>query len=167
MQKSNDVILCADSESLMHPELLGLEGEQIGSLSWLATVSDALEARAMVARAQGPVEVWVAGSDQMEAINLAAALKHDRPDAEVRVVGFEAGGSLASRASAAGLGDVMDRAAFVGTGRSRTCPVWGRLRASGSVGCSFPPCGAGCAVFGSHSRRRPGTGSLRCQGFGA
>ena len=85
MQKSNDVILCADSESLMHPELLGLEGEQIGSLSWLATVSDALEARAMVARAQGPVEVWVAGSDQMEAINLAAALKHDRPDAEVRL----------------------------------------------------------------------------------
>ena len=54
-----------------------------------------------------------------------------------------------------------------GTGRSRTCPVWGRLRASGSVGCSFPPCGAGCAVFGSHSRRRPGTGSLRSRGFGA
>ena len=134
MQKSNDVILCADSESLMHPELLGLEGEQIGSLSWLATVSDALEARAMVARAQGPVEVWVAGSDQMEAINLAAALKHDRPDAEVRVVGFEAGGSLASRASAAGLGDVMDRAAFVGryrTAKSRFS-LFGEARPSAS-----------------------------------
>lgn len=134
MQKGNDVILCADSESLMHPELLGLDGEQIGSLSWLATVSDALEARAMVARAQGPVEVWVAGSDQMEAINLAAALKHDRPDAAVRVVGFEAGGSLASRASAAGLGDVMDRAAFVGryrTAKSRFS-LFGEARPSSS-----------------------------------
>ncbi|MGN0262088.1 MAG: CpaE family protein [Eggerthellaceae bacterium] len=134
MQKSNDVILCADSESLMHPELLGLDGEQIGSFPWLATLSDALEARATVARAQGSVEVWVAGSDQMEAINLAAALKRDRPDAVVRVVGFEASGSLASRAAAAGLGDVMDRAEFVGrfrTAKSRFS-LFGEARPSES-----------------------------------
>ena len=166
MQKSNDVILCADSESLMHPELLGLEGEQIGSLSWLATVSDALEARAMVARAQGPVEVWVAGSDQMEAINLAAALKHDRPDAEVRVVGFEAGGSLASRASAAGLGDVMDRAAFVGryrTAKSRFSlfgearpSASGPLDAAAAQGAPAPArFGGGCGLPGASGAPSP------------
>lgn len=160
MRKSNDVILCADSESLMHPELLGLDGEQMGSFPWLTTLSDALEARAMVVRAQGPVEVWVAGSDQMEAINLAAAMKRDRPDAAVRVVGFEAGGSLASRASAADLGDVMDRAEFVGrfrTAKSRFS-LFGEARPSesrpsqpsvGSQDLSAPGNGgAGCGLSG-------------------
>lgn len=111
--KNSKVILCADLESVLRPELLGLEDENLASLGWLTVVSDAKDARECVRLTEAPAEVWVAGSNQMEAVNLAAALKHDRPELEVRLIAFDANGSLVSRAKAAGLNDVLDRTAFM------------------------------------------------------
>ncbi len=106
-------VLCADTVSLQHPELLGLEGESLGSQNWLAVFSDADEARSYARAAPCSLEVWVVGSDQMEGINLAAAIKHDRVDANVNLVAFTGGGSLLSRARAAGLNEVLDRGSFL------------------------------------------------------
>lgn len=110
---NRELILCADEESLMHPELLGLDGENIAAQTWLKVFSDAQQVRDYVKNVPSSLEVWVAGSDEMEAINLAAALKYDRCDAEVNLVSFVSNGSLLSRARAAGITEILDKAAFL------------------------------------------------------
>lgn len=138
-------VLCADAISLQHPEALGLEGEALGRQGWLRIVSDADEARGYARSAPQGLEVWVAGSDQMEGINLAAAIKHDRADANVSLVSFSGGGSLLSRAKAAGLDGVLDRRGFLerylAGKRSASCPggaVAGSPGLSGHVGGPCP-----------------------------
>ena len=106
-------VLCADTQSLQHPELIGLEGERLEAQSWLTVFTDAEQARTYARTATGGLEVWVAGSDQMEGINLAAAMKRDRADAEVNLLAFATGGSLLSRAKAAGIDGVLDKSAFL------------------------------------------------------
>ena len=71
------VVLCADSFSLHYPEVLGLGDLQLDTQEWLAALSDGEEARAYVAEHGEIAEVWVLGCDDMEAINLAAAIKAD------------------------------------------------------------------------------------------
>jgi pilus assembly protein CpaE len=109
-----EVTLCADTVSLQHPECIGLDNERIEAQPWLKPFSNADEARAHVRSQRAWQEVWVAGSDQVDAINLAAALKRDAPDGKVCLLAFEGTGSLYSRARAAGIDEVLDRAAFVG-----------------------------------------------------
>lgn len=111
--RSGGVVLCADTESLSHPECLGLDDEVLSSQLWLHTVSDALQARALVRGGGRGQEIWVVGSDQMDAVNLAAALKRDRWDSTVSLVAFNGSGSLRSRAKSAGLDEVLDRTAFL------------------------------------------------------
>lgn len=106
-------LLCADSESLLHPELIGLEGEVLQAQAWLTSFSDAQMARSYARSSADSLEIWVAGSDQMEAINLAAAMKRDRGDAEVCLLSFAGGGSMLSRAHAAGINEVLGRSAFL------------------------------------------------------
>ena len=106
-------LLCADSESLLHPELIGLEGEVLQAQTWLTSFSDAQMARSYARSSADSLEIWVAGSDQMEAINLAAAMKRDRGDADVCLLSFTGGGSMLSRAHAAGINEVLGRNAFL------------------------------------------------------
>lgn len=152
LQENSGIVLCADSESLLHPELLGLDGENLGALQWLHVVSDARKAREAVSSQKLPLEVWVAGSDQMDAINLAAALRRDCPDLQIFLIDFKPTGSLASRVKAAGLNGVLDRTAFSGryrlakNGASSSLPAGNRSdsRHLGSKGSSHQGAAGGC-----------------------
>ncbi|MGI6590659.1 MAG: AAA family ATPase [Eggerthellaceae bacterium] len=106
------VVLCADEDSLRHPDLLGLEGEGLSRQDWLKPISHAEEARRFLRGDASVDEVWVASSDEMDAINLAAALKRDSADRSVYLVGISGNGSLLSRANSAGIDGVLDAEEF-------------------------------------------------------
>lgn len=106
------VALCADNESIRHPDLMGLAGENLAAQGWLRLFTTAEEARLFLRNDHSFKEAWVAGCDDIEPINLAAALKHDRADLRVCLLAFQGTGSLMSRASAAGLDASLTRQAF-------------------------------------------------------
>lgn len=104
---SESVVLCVESESLQHPELIGLEGENLLAQPWLRVFASAAEARSHL-RGVGPeVEVWVASCDDVDPINAAAAIKSDVGQRVVRLVALDGTGSLRSRAAQAGV-EVLD-----------------------------------------------------------
>lgn len=107
------VVLCADSESLKNPRFVGLEGESLDSQQWLRVFCSALEARRYLQESRETHEVWVASSDDVDPINLAAALKKDSADKGVYLVSFQGSGSLKSRASAAGIDATLSQHDFV------------------------------------------------------
>ena len=112
------LVLCADSFSMRYPEVLGLEDERIADQRWLAVFCDGEEARERLADSTESSEVWVLGSDDVEAINLAAAIKADCREADrlkecaVYLVSDESGDVL-RRARAARLDGVLSGAEFV------------------------------------------------------
>ena len=101
---SNRTILCLDTESLQHPELIGLEDENLLSQPWLSVFTDACKARQSLLNDAHNSKVWVVSSDSMDGINLAAALKADDARRQVDLVTFESSGSALSRCRAAGIG---------------------------------------------------------------
>ncbi len=107
------VALCIDEMTARNPSLIGLHDENIAAQKWLAVYSTAENARASIYAERDFVEVWVAGCDDAEAINLAAAIKHDRPHLRVCLVTREGNGSLLSRAGAASIDAVYDEGLFV------------------------------------------------------
>lgn len=107
-------ILCAECEALRNPIMLGLPDEQLDQQPWLTTFSDADEARHQIRHfhnAGVKIPVWVAGSDQVDAINLAAALCSDGVAASL--VSFKGTGSLYSRARIAGIEEVLGQQEFL------------------------------------------------------
>ena len=150
----SNVILCTDSESAAHPELLGLAGEHLDAQPWLDVLCGAEEARERVG-AQAAGEVWVAGSDGVDAINLAAALKRDSRNSVIRLLAFQATGSLYSRAQAAGIDEVLDQAAFLqlyqaAKGHSaQTSPHTARCKPAVHQGSRVQPQGFVLAVVGA------------------
>ena len=72
------VALCADAESIRRPDLIGLAGENLARQEWLRLFSSGEEARRFLCTDRSVAEAWVAGCDDVEPINLAAALKRDR-----------------------------------------------------------------------------------------
>ena len=115
------VLLCADSESVLRPELMGLSGERLDAQDWLSVFAEGLHARAFFKKSDKPTEAWVVSSDDVDSINLAAALKRDAPRHRVFLVAFRSSGSLKSRVSAAGIDGLLDRAQFVE--RYRSCKL--------------------------------------------
>ncbi len=107
------VALCVDEESVRHPELLGLAGENLSAQGWLRLFTSADTARASLSSDARIREAWVASSDPVAPINLAAALKHDRPDLRVCMLAANDSGSLRSRASAAGIDAALTPKLFV------------------------------------------------------
>lgn len=103
----HEVVLCADGESLRNPMMLGLDGESFDVQPWLRTLSKAADARDYLRKEEGVDEVWVASSDDVDSINLAAALKRDRSEMKVRLIAWCGSGSLRSRAASAGIDEVM------------------------------------------------------------
>ena len=104
-------VLCASSEEVRHPELLGLPDENLAEQGWLAVMTDATFARSWIQSHGKGLIVWVAGSDDVCALNLAAAVRAD--GMAVQLVAFHGSGSLLSRARAAGISDVLDETAFL------------------------------------------------------
>lgn len=107
------ILACMDSEAAKNPSLIGLAGESLASLPWLACETKAEECRGR-ARAQGGFdEAWVISCDDMEAINVAAAIRHDGLCGKVFLIADGQNGSLASRATNAGIDGLWSEAAFV------------------------------------------------------
>ena len=106
------VALCADTTSLQHPESIGLAGENLAAQDWLRIFSSAEEARRFLRTDRLVDEVWVASSDDVAPINLAATLKRDRSDRCVCMLSFEDTGSLKSRMSATGIDASLTRQAL-------------------------------------------------------
>lgn len=106
------ILLGADRESILHPGLIGLDDVQLDSMDWLVPVADASKARECAreaARNDGAMEsgrideAWIASSDDVSAINLAAALRADNGMLPVYLVAASPSGSDISRASQAAL----------------------------------------------------------------
>lgn len=110
---SSLVALCADEESLRHPEMLGLAEERLAAQEWLRLFSQGEAARSFLRADREVEEVWVASSDDVDPINLAATLKKDRPDRRVGLLAEQRTGSLSSRANAGGIDAVFTRQAFL------------------------------------------------------
>ena len=107
------VALCADEECFRHPELLGLEGENLLAQQWLMPFTSAEAARMALRDATSVQEVWVVSCADVAPINLAAALKRDRADRRVCMLTAQESGSLRSRTTAAGVDASLTRQAFV------------------------------------------------------
>ncbi len=101
MQKT---VLCVDSQTLNHPEAIGLIDENLVAQPWLRVFSSAADVRKALGSDAGPSRIWVVSSDDMEGINLAAALKGDRIGREVDLISFGGTGSEVGRCEAAGVG---------------------------------------------------------------
>lgn len=97
------IMLCIDSYTLEHPEFMGLAGENVRGQSWLIVQTDPFEARRRVCENASIKEAWVISSDDIDGINLAAALKQDGCE-QVVYVSFDSLGSAASRCEAASIG---------------------------------------------------------------
>ena len=106
------VVMCVDEEAARRPEAIGLAGEVLAAQPWLRVVSSGAAAREFVRSASGPVDAWVVSADDIDPINLAAAIKRDGRASEVNLVAFESTGSLLSRASSAGIDAVIGIAEF-------------------------------------------------------
>lgn len=107
------ILLCADETSVHYPETLGLAGEELLEQPWLDVFSNAEEARRHWQTTQSLEEVWVVSADDVDAINVAAACKHDKPELRVCLVSFSSSGSCRTRAEKAGIDAVFDKHDFV------------------------------------------------------
>ena len=85
------VLLCADGQSLANPVLLGLSDERLDSIPWLACVSSAESCRRTARAISSLEELWVVSCDDMDSINVAAALKRDDPERRETTVLLRAG----------------------------------------------------------------------------
>lgn len=106
------VMLCIDEESARRPEVIGLAGENLFSQPWLDVRTNAQSAREG-ARQEIPIEeVWVASCDDVEPVNLAAAIKRDNPRRRVSLLSGQPSGSLQSRIRAAGVDAALSHQAL-------------------------------------------------------
>ncbi len=139
------VALCADSASLQHPESMGLAGENLAAQAWLRLFSSAEEARRFLRTDTLVDEVWVASSDDVAPINLAATLKRDRSDRLVCMLAFQETGSLRSRVSATGIDASLTRQAFVDRYARKKQQAATDGMTQQAVGCGAPPAPGRCA----------------------
>lgn len=105
--------LCIDRVSCADPMLVGLAGERLEKQSWLAVLSNGTEARRYMSEHDDVKLTWVVSCDDVEPINLAAALKGDRPDMHVVLVHPDVCGSVLSRAYNAHVDEVVGLTTFV------------------------------------------------------
>lgn len=102
------IALCADSESLIRPELLLLNDVDLTQTAWIDTFFKADDIRREV-RARDDIDaVWIFAADDMDAINIAAALHEDKPQIALTCILPHVSGSVMSRASSAGVTEVLE-----------------------------------------------------------
>lgn len=104
---SSRVLLCIDEGRLRMP-LPFLSGFDQCQNPWLVLCAGSVEAR-RYASENAVAEVWVASSDEVESINLAAALKADRAQTTIYLIASEKTGSVLSRVHAAALDGVLSQ----------------------------------------------------------
>ena len=107
------ILICLDSESVQYPALLCLEGERIDQEPWLLTMSEAAKCRDKARTITWLEEAWFVSCDDMDVINVAAAVKYDNPHLKVVYVASHMDGSLASRVRCAGIDELWDKREFI------------------------------------------------------
>ncbi len=113
MTDFSKTLLCIDSESFEHPELIGLADENLAAQPWLRVFSNAQDARMALNNDSELGAAWVVSTDDMEGINLAAALKNDRADCDIQLISFGGTGSEVGRCQAAGINLLRGRDEFI------------------------------------------------------
>lgn len=126
----NAVALCAQQDAVLHPETLGLEGENLTGQTWLRVFDSGNELRSYVRNAADICEIWVLSCQDVAPINAAAACKADNPSRIVCLIADEQGGSLRSRAFQAGIDYVLDEPGLVRRYNARKAECGGASRIS-------------------------------------
>lgn len=93
------VLLCIDSDAKSMTSSTERKGDVRRRPSCVLVESQAEQCRARARLSPDIDEVWVVSCDDMDAINVAAAIKRDDPGKRVYLVADEQNGSLASRAA--------------------------------------------------------------------
>ena len=106
-------VLCTDTDSAKNPSLIGLAGEDLESQPWLRVFCSAEKAREYLRQSTNRLEVWVSSSDDIDAINLAAALRKDSRSHQICLLAFQDSGSLKSRANVAGIKHILSQLDFI------------------------------------------------------
>lgn len=121
---NKEVVLSLDTKVYKNPNLINLDSS-ILNYEWLRIFTNAENFRSYISKSSQPLEVWVCSSDDIEAINLAAAVKKDRPDCVVCLVSYDFTGSLKSRANAAGIDTVINVESLAEriSARDKSCSV--------------------------------------------
>lgn len=109
----NNVALSLDTQCAKNPALINLKKEDLANNDWLNVFTNASKFREFVNNSQTNNELWILSSDNIEAINLAAACKKDKPASTVCLISYDLSGSLKSRAKAAGIDSVLNVDSFI------------------------------------------------------
>lgn len=154
------VLLCADAQSCENPSLMGLEDVSFECIPWIVCAHTAQECR-VAAHDASVGEVWVVSCDDMESINVAAAIKQDNGLKPVYLLSAGANGSLASRASNAHIDAVWSESALarcyaerkktLAEEQARLSEAKGDSGALSAQAASFAPVAPACNPARSHA----------------
>ena len=142
------IALCAEEELVRNPALLGLDGEDLEAQHWLDVYVEGAAAREAIAHDDEIGQAWVVSCSDVEPINLAAALKADRPALDVRLVHQGGDGSLLSRAHTALIDGVVTPEMFLRLYADRKAALGGAHQVDS--GAHEADAGAYQADAGSH-----------------
>lgn len=105
-------LICINIEMLKNPSQLGLDLKDLLSEDIIiATV--ARQCRNLAKNLESNDEVWIVASDDMEPLNVAAAIKSDNPNLRVKLTTTEMSGSIATRAQASKIDAIVSLHDFI------------------------------------------------------
>ena len=107
MNQHPTCMFCASREMLNLPSAFALSADELRALPWLTICSDAQVARQELQENPRYQEAWIASSDEVAGINLAAAIKRDSPRLAVYLVQDEKPAGLSERVRLAGIDGVL------------------------------------------------------------
>lgn len=109
----NKIYLCIDSQTLKHPEWIGLEDEKLDDQPWLKVFSFGKDLRRHLALDPLGQMVFLVSADDVDTINLGAAIQKDDETHDIHVVAWKLDGSFSTRARAAHIKKVLAIESFV------------------------------------------------------
>lgn len=101
-----EIAICINSDVFENPSLIGLN-KQILLSGWLSVFTNADDFRRYIKNNISIKESWIYSSDNIEAINLAAAIKADNEECIVCLISQKQSGSLSSRAKQANIDSIL------------------------------------------------------------
>lgn len=107
MNQHPTCMFCASQEMLNLPSAFALSADELRAFPWLTICSDAPMARQELQENPWYQEAWIASSDEVAGINLAAAIKRDTPRLAVYLVQDERPAGLFERVRLAGIDGVL------------------------------------------------------------
>lgn len=149
------VMLCLDPGRKNVMEALGLAPREC-SVPWIREAYSAVQARNILANQSGMCEIWVAGSSDMDPLNLAAGLQGQCDGVRVFLLSCESSGSFLSRCAAAGVVPCVGKVA-VRNLYERASSVYGLAKKHDDDDLPLAACSSGylSSQEGLVSRRKP------------